>query len=382
MNQHTDDQQLELFPRGTLPQPPGELIRAELLRRGWGQEDLAMIMGRPLPTINKIIQSKKAITPETAVGLAKAFDTTPDYWMAKEVAYQLSQVDVDNTETVERRSRLYAKAPIKEMLKRRWIPSQDGLEKVEATLCRFLNIQHIDQTPALLANARSSTEGQGFTPEQAVWCYRAFHLAKLMKVSPYKRDLVPELREHLRNLSNLASNVAHVPKLLGQYGIRLIVVQHLSGTKIDGAAFWLDAQSPVIVLSLRFDRVNYFWHTLGHEVSHIYHNDADVDSDSFESVRITDSPTEKRANAEAVATFIDQPELLSFIRRTSPQYTTKKIIQFANRVGVHPSIVLGNLQFKGELDWSQGAPLQTKYRDHLIAVAMTDGWGRYLPAFK
>jgi len=377
-----DNLQLELFPRGTLPQLPGELIRAELLRRGWGQEDLANIMDRPLPTINKIIQGKKAITPETAIGLAKAFETTPDYWMAKEVAYQLSQVDTSDTDTVEQRSKLYAKAPVKEMVKRRWIATLDGLDKVEATICRFLNIPSIDKTPPLLANARSSTDGRGFTAEQAVWCYRAYHLAKLIKVSPYKSARIPELRQHLRNLSNLAANVSHVPKLLAEYGIRLVIVQHLTGSKIDGAAFWLDGQSPVIVLSLRFDRVNYFWHTLAHELSHIYHNDADVDSDSFEGVRLAESPTEIRANEEASSTFMDESELMSFIRRTAPQYTTKKIIQFANRLGVHPSIVLGNLQFKGELDWAQGAPLQTKYRDHLIAVALTDGWGRSLPPFK
>jgi HTH-type transcriptional regulator / antitoxin HigA len=343
---------------------------------------LATIMARPLPTINKIIQGKKAITPETAIGLAKAFDTTPDYWLAKEMAFQLSQADTSETDGVERRSKLYAKAPVKEMVKRRWIVPQENLEETEKLVCKFLNIANLDETPPLLANARSSTQGVGFTHDQAVWCYRAYHLAKLIKASPYKKSKVPELKAHLKALSNFAANVGNVPKLMGEYGIRLVIVQHLPGTKIDGAAFWLDENSPVIALSLRFDRVNYFWHTLGHELSHIAHSDADIDSDSFESVRDEESPIERRANEEASATFIEQAELKSFIRRTAPHYTTRKVIQFANRIGVHPSIVLGNLQFAGELDWSQGAPLQTKFREHLIDVALTDGWGKTLPPFK
>jgi HTH-type transcriptional regulator/antitoxin HigA len=170
--------------------------------------------------------------------------------------------------------------------------------------------------------------------------------------------------------------------LLSDFGIRFIVIQHTTGSKIDGAAFWLDERSPVIAFSGRFDRVNYFWHTVAHELSHIYHNDADIDSDSFEDNSEEDSETERRANQEAAATFIDQDELKSFTRRTAPMFTSRKIIQFANRHGVHPSIVLGNLQFQGHLDWSQGAKLQTKYRDHLISVALTDGWGHSLPPFK
>jgi HTH-type transcriptional regulator/antitoxin HigA len=378
-----NDPQLQLFERDSPPPPPGDLIRAELERRGWGQEDLARILGRPLATVNKIIQGLKQITPETAVELGSAFKTTPDFWMAQEAAYRLSRVHSDSQEkeTVEKRANIYSKVPLTEMIKRKWILSPEVAEKAEQVICRFLEIPTINDTPKLLANARSSTAGYGFSPEQAAWCYRALHISKMIKASQFRRSKIAELRAHLRNLSNLAKNVQHIPKLMAEYGIRFVVVQHLTGTKIDGAAFWLNEQSPVIALSLRYDRVNHFWHTLSHEIAHIDHHDAHLDSDSFETIRDDEPESEKRANSEAAQTFIDSDELLSFIRRTSPFYTTKKIIQFANRMSVHPSIVVGQLQFRQELDWSQGAQLHTKCRDYLTEVALTDGWGRYLPPF-
>lgn len=376
-----DDPQLQLFDRSSSPEAPGEYIRRELEKRRWGQEELARITGRPLPTINKIIQGTKQITPETAVDLANALGTSPDYWLAKEAAYRLSLVQ-SHDGSVELRAKIYSAAPIKEMIKRRWIsPPAPGAD-VEKVICRFLEISNLDQTPRLLANARSSTAGTGFTSDQAVWCYRAYHLSKLVKVSKFIPDKIPELRLHLRHLSNLANNVQHVPKILADYGIRLVAVQHLTGTKIDGAAFWLDAQSPVISLSLRYNRVNYFWHTLGHELSHVAHRDADIDSDSFETINTQETETEKRANAEGAATFIDESEIQSFIKRISPIYSKKQIIQFANRVGVHPSIVVGQLQFRGELDWTQGSQLQSKYRETLTEIALTDGWGHSLPPFQ
>ncbi len=349
-------------------------------RMGWGQEDLARILDRPLATVNRIIKGKKEVTAETAVALAKAFGTSPDYWMAKEAAFKLSQVGGQD-DSVETRAKVYSKAPIKEMIRRRWIVDPKSPDKAEEVICKFLNIGSLDEPPRLLANARSSIPGEGFTSEQAVWCYRACQIAKLARVAPFKRSRIPELKTHLRGLCSLAKNVQHVPKLLEEYGIRLVILQHLTGTKIDGAAFWLDESSPVIAMSLRYDRVNYFWHTLAHEISHIDHRDAAVDFNSFESAPDNESDVEKRANDEASTTFIDEPELKSFIKRTAPQYTKKKIIQFANRIGVHPSVVVGQLQFRGELDWSQGAQLQSKCREFLTAVALTDGWGQYMPPF-
>src|SRR5205085_3773275 len=98
---------------GPVP-PPGEFIRAELAKRGWGQADLAKVVGRPLPTINEIIQGKRAIMPEMAVALGTAFGTGAMYWLQKESAYRLSLVEQTDPET-ERRARLFEIAPVKEM---------------------------------------------------------------------------------------------------------------------------------------------------------------------------------------------------------------------------------------------------------------------------
>ncbi len=45
--------------------PPGEFIREELESRGWTQDDLAQIMGRPVRLVNELVNAKKQITPDT-----------------------------------------------------------------------------------------------------------------------------------------------------------------------------------------------------------------------------------------------------------------------------------------------------------------------------
>ena len=71
--------------------PPGDFIREEIEARGWTQADLAKILGRPLQTVNAIINGKKAVTPATAVEIAAALGTSPEFWLNLEATYALSQ---------------------------------------------------------------------------------------------------------------------------------------------------------------------------------------------------------------------------------------------------------------------------------------------------
>lgn len=68
---------------------PGEVIRDELKARGWSQRDLANMMVRPIQIINDIINAKTEITPETAIGLGIAFDTSASFWLNLEKEYRL-----------------------------------------------------------------------------------------------------------------------------------------------------------------------------------------------------------------------------------------------------------------------------------------------------
>ena len=72
--------------------PPGDFIREELEARGWTQGDLARVLGRPLQSVNQIVNGRKRITEQTAVELAAAFGTSPELWLNLETGYRLSLV--------------------------------------------------------------------------------------------------------------------------------------------------------------------------------------------------------------------------------------------------------------------------------------------------
>lgn len=360
--------------------PPGDFIRDELEARGWTQGDLAQIMGRPTQLVNEIVAGKKQITPETAIGLAKAFgDDDALYWLNLESAYRLSQARPAD-EGVSRRATLYSKFPVREITKRKWIEASDNMDVLEHRLCRFYGIKTVQDVPQF-AHAAKADQYNDRSPLQWAWLYRAYELAQGVTTGTYSEPKLRAALAKLRELLIAPEEIRQVPQILSAAGVRFVVVEFLPGAKIDGAAFWI-GKSPVIAMSLRFDRVNNFWFVLRHEIEHILNKDGLViDVELPESLQRKDSlPVEEiRANAAASEFLVPAGELDSFIKRVRPLYSEQRIMLFAKRIGVHPGLVVGQLQFRDEVPYTHFHKYLVKVREIITQVALTDGWGTVPP---
>lgn len=358
-------------------QMPGEEIRKRLAKRNWTQADLARIIERPLQTVNAIIKGKKIITPEMAVSLAAAFGTEPEKWMRLESEYRLS-LTLTNPNKIEKRALLYDYAPIKDMEKRGWIPCTTSNEEQERALCQFFEINSLDEDAQINVATRKPTGVQNLTAEQKAWCFRAKHLGKALQVSPFKKSALKIALQKLRELAAFPEEARHVPKILAECGVRFLVIEPLHYCKIDGATIWLNEDSPIIALSLRYDRIDAFWFTLLHEFAHVVHEDASVDDDLYGEEQlpsIAKIDAERKADLEASDILVPTEKLNSFILRVSPLYSKTRIIQFAHIVQIHPGIIVGQLQHRGEIGYSANREMLVKIRDIIANSALTDGWG-------
>jgi HTH-type transcriptional regulator / antitoxin HigA len=229
--------------------------------------------------------------------------------------------------------------------------------------------------------ARAATEQGKVTPEQLAWCVRALQLAAKIPARRYRPDKISECKKNLRALAAFPEGVARVPEVLAEFGIRFVVVEHLTGSKIDGAALWLGGDTwdkPVVAISARFDRIDWFWHTVCHEISHVDHKDSialiDVDLLADEKRDGSILEIESRANREAAEMLIAREKLDSFIIRKRPYFSKVSIIQFANANRIHPGIVAGQLHHRLGT-YKTNREMLVKIRDILTSRALTDGWG-------
>lgn len=365
--------------------PPGRLLQRELDERGWLQTDLAEILGRSTTVVNEIIQGKRGITPETARGLADALGTSAQFWLNREASYRLSLLE--ETDMVSRRARLYEKAPVREMINRHWIEDSESIDVLEHSVTEFLGLSKIDERIDFAHAARKSTPyDEPPTPAQFAWLRRALQLAKATSARSFTDKNLSQLVPRLKLLMESPEETRHVPRILADCGIRFLVVEPLKSTKIDGATFWLNG-SPVIVLSLRFDRIDYFWHTLMHEVAHVWYKDGLNDRPRLDIEIVGDkSPlsvvpvdAEARASEFAAHKIVPQEEMEGFIERVRPLYSAIRVQGFAKRMKVHAGLVVGQLQHRGEISYANLRRMLTPIRRFVITSgALSDGWGQGL----
>ncbi len=78
------------LPTNRAPSHPGEILREEfLIPMGITQVELAHRLEIPFQRVNQICREKRSVTPDTALRLAKLFDTTVDLWLNLQLAWDL-----------------------------------------------------------------------------------------------------------------------------------------------------------------------------------------------------------------------------------------------------------------------------------------------------
>lgn len=358
--------------------PPGEFLREELEARGWTQAEFAEIIGKDTRLVSEVISGKRAVTPETAIALGQALETGPEVWMNLESQYQLSKVRSFGQESITQKARLHSKFPVREMVKRGWIEATKNIEILENQILKFFEISSVDEEPEFLHAAKKQSYDDT-SILQLAWLSRAKQLAKACAVQKYSDSKVGAAIDELRSLVEYVDGTRSVAATLGKYGIIFVVIESLPGCKIDGACFWM-GKTPVIAMSLRFDRVDNFWHTLFHELDHISHKEGMSHAILDIDIQNNDEKPENevRANEAAAEVLIPRDEFEGFIARVSPLFSDELIDGFARRMHVHPGIVVGQLQNRGLLPWSFHRKKLEKIRDFVTSSALTDGFGRMI----
>lgn len=344
--------------------PPGEYLRDELEARSWSVTDFAQVIGRPVQLVSEILNNRKEITAETATEIAAALGTTPEVWLNLQNTYRLHQVrDRPRLTDVQRRARLRALIPLAELQRLGWIPKGKDLDVVERAVCSFLGIKNLDQEPRwTIAARRSNDDEDHLTPSQRAWVAQAALLAARAKVRPFDRAGLRRLGQELPQRLQRPERLGEVQGWLAQLGVAFVAVEHLQGSKVDGAAFYLDNGTPVIALSLRGNRFDNVVFTLVHEIAHIVLGHVKgslvvIDEDS-PAEHLSDD-IEGQANQQAGSWIFPTPICVQ------PPVSRAMALDIAEAFGVHPSLVVGRLQFDGLLPWSSLRHMVPKAKDFI-----------------
>jgi len=368
---------------------PGQLIKALIDERGWTQRLLAIILGADETGINHLVAGKRPVTAEMAILLSETFNIPAESFLDLQKQYDLAKARIVMRPDPKRstRANLFGQLPIAEMIKRGWLEANDikDVEKVESALVNFFGAETVDEIEVLPHAAKKTNTSSDVTPAQMAWIYRVKQLANEMLVNRYSQASAKNAIVRLNELLASPEEIRNVPRILTESGIRYVIVESISTAKIDGVCFWLDDLSPVIGMTLRYDRIDNFWFVLRHELEHVLrgHGQKTIMLDSeLEGERAGTGDNisiEERVANEAAAEFcVPQKRIDSFIARKAPFFHDRDVLGLANILNVHPGLIVGQLQHKTG-KFSLLRQYLVNIRHNIISNAMVDGWGNIAP---
>ncbi|MDJ0022706.1 MULTISPECIES: ImmA/IrrE family metallo-endopeptidase [Pantoea] len=156
-------------------------------------------------------------------------------------------------------------------------------------------------------------------------------------------ELTIEQAFDILSVNFTTASFLEMPSLLLKHGIILVYEKSIPGLNVDGVVYKNSNGNPVIALSIRHNRLDNFWFTLAHEISHIilHYNQLDtIIIDDFD--KLDEEHIEYEANRLAADLLIPRTTW-----RSSPVKSSSKsydVINYATEINVHPAIIAGRIR--------------------------------------
>jgi HTH-type transcriptional regulator/antitoxin HigA len=330
----------EAFPIG-LPTPV-EAIQFRMKQEGLKPKDLVSCIGSA-SKVSEVLSGKRSLSLSMMRKLVKELGIPAEVLLQEEGA----EFPVDKSLQQGKHF------PIAEMVKRGWFPGFQGSlaearEQLEELLNRFVG--PLGSNALIPAMNRQHVRDGSNQDEHALaaWRIRVAILATREVLPAYKAGTVTAdfLRE-LARLSYLDSGPILAKEFLNKNGIHLICEKHLPKTHLDGAALRLPNGSPVVALTLRYDRLDNFWFTLFHELAHVgLHFKEDGIETFFDDLACEGKKDTCEKEADRMASGALIPESEWKAARFSRNSTSTSIIAFAAKLRIHPSIPAGRIRYE------------------------------------
>ncbi len=88
------------------PIHPGEVLREDFMKPlGLSMNKLALELHVPVTRVAEIVHERRGISPDTALRLARYFNTSPRFWLNLQAAYDLEVAQDEFSRIIEREVR-------------------------------------------------------------------------------------------------------------------------------------------------------------------------------------------------------------------------------------------------------------------------------------
>jgi HTH-type transcriptional regulator/antitoxin HigA len=363
-------------PQGFSPDwvsPPGESIADLLEEHGWTQAELSERLGYTAKHLNQLIKGKVPLSEDAALRLERVLGGSAAFWLSREARYRERLARLDAQARLAEWTDWLDELPVKALMnsgatRKRRIDAKARPALVEELL-HFFGVASPKDWRAryggMQVSFRRSRADQSDLGAISAWLRMGERLAEREQPTKYDRQRFLAAIPEIRALTTQAPEVFEptLRRLFRASGVTFVLVPAIPGAHVSGVARWLNANRPMIQLSLYGKSNDRFWFTLLHEAAHLLLHAQEkkaVFLDDPDHVDMT-SEQEHEANAWAAEVLIPGAHRNSL----ASLKTKESVCAFATQIGIHPGIVVGRLQHERIIppNWMNDLKVRFEFRE-------------------
>lgn len=351
---------------------PGDTIQEHLDSIGMSQKELAERMGRSVPKLNDLIKGRAPLTPETAQKLEYILDIPASFWLNLEAVYQAELLEIEKMEKSEKSKTWIKGFPLNLLKKMRLLPNTNKTDVLVEELFKFFRVAGPDEWSRIYEGSSLAFKiALKYTTNPkaiSTWLRLGEIQAKKLKIDSFDKKKITNALPSIKILCYHAVDnwLEELQDICSSMGIALVYTPCISKAPIYGASRWIRNNSlPLIQLTDRHKDYNAFWFSFYHELAHIrFHNKSDIFISGLDNIE-QDEKKEDEADLFASKMLISKAQWTSIER--FPHHTPRIIHELSEKLKIHPSILVSQLQRRKFIKYNSLNNLKIKVKfDELV----------------
>jgi len=339
--------------------PPADFLLEILEENQMGAKEVAIKTGKPEKTISAVIKGKSAITPDMALLFEQVLKTPAHFWLEAQKNFDEYQARINYQKSIEEAKPWALTFPYPKMANLGWVEKTRSAEEKVIELLKYFGVASQKGYEDYYYNQRTkvafriSLKNHKNASAIASWLRQGELQAGQLSASNYNKVKLNNILPQIKKLMAIqpANFFIQLQNICLQAGVKVVYTPCLPNTAIHGATRWIK-DNPLIQLTGRYKRNDIFWFTFFHEIAHILlHGKKYI---SIENIKIEGEKQdyEREADKFAAEYILSEKEEKEICKLKT--ITHENIVFFAKKFGIHPANIIGRLQHKKIIDYSQG----------------------------
>lgn len=331
--------------------PPGETLQEILDDKMMSQKELSVRIGCSQKHINKVVKGTASITSDFAIKLEDVLGIKASFWLTMEANYQETLSRLNAIPQMKEEEEILKRISYAELVKHGWIPdAKEVIEQIK-NLRSFFKVATLEVVPNIQPVAfRKATQYTAEDYAIAAWITKAEDKAKDVDALPFNITKLKESLSVLKKLSvrPLKASFSELQSKCAEFGVIVVVVNHISKTYINGLTKWLPDNRALVALSVRGGYEDIFWFTFFHEIGHILQNKKSMTFIDMEEDQLNE--LEMEADQFSLDTLLSTESYRKLVE--SQDFRDPGLLrEFARQQSIHPGIVVGRLMKDKHVDY-------------------------------